>query len=150
MSSQIVLVIPEDHAFIAMVREMGRSLLAHHSASAQDIDDLEIVVGELCANVTRHAHSESGCYRVTLEHLGDHVVLTVADEGHGFDPDHVPPVGEMRLDEDGTMRYGGFGLRLVDGLVDSLEFQRHTRGTTVRVKKRLLNTDARALAACTE
>lgn len=71
MSSQIALVIPEEHAFTGMVRERGRTLLTHHTASAQDIDDLTAVVGELCANVSRHARPESGYYRVTLEHGGD-------------------------------------------------------------------------------
>ncbi len=149
MSSKIALVIPEDHAFIAMVREIGRTLLSHHSAAAQDIDDLEAVVGELCSNVTRHAHSESGCYRVTLEHHGDHIVLTVTDEGHGFDPDQVPPVGTPRMDEDGTVRHGGFGLHLVRNLVDRLEVNPSgPRGTTVRAEKRLRLADARVLASC--
>lgn len=149
MSSQIDLVVPEDHAFVAMVREIGRTLLSHHAASPQDIDDLEAVLGELCANVTRHAHSESGCYRVTLEHRGDSIVLTVADEGYGFDAAQVPPVGEARLNEDGTMRHGGYGLHLVGRLVDHLEFQRsQPRGTTVRAEKRLQKQDTREVAAC--
>jgi len=136
--TQIALIVPEDHAFIAMVREMGRTLLAHHAASAQDIDDLEAVLGELCANVTRHARSEDGCYSVTLEHHGDRVVLTVADQGRGFDPDQVLPVGSPRVDEDGAVRHGGYGLHLVDSLVDSLEFQRSEPcGTTVRAEKRM-------------
>lgn len=149
VSTQIVLVIPEEHSFIAMVREMGRTLLTHHSTSAQDTDDLEVVVGELCANVTSHAHSESGYYRVTLEHHGDHVVLTVADGGHGFDPEQVPPVGTPRVDGDGTVRYGGYGLHLVGSLVDRLEFQRsHPCGTTVRAEKRLQD-NARGTASST-
>lgn len=149
VSSQIALVIPEEHAFIGMVREMGRTLLTHHRASAQDIDDLEAVVGELCANVTRHARSESGCYRVTLEHHGDHVVLTVADQGQGFDPSQVPPVGELRMDEDGAVRHGGFGLHLVGSLVDRLEFQvSEPCGTTVRAEKRLIDGGAGVTAQC--
>lgn len=151
MSSQIALTVPEDHAFIAMVREMGRTLLAHHAASAQDIDDLEAVVGELCANVTRHAHSEGGCYSVTLEHLGDRVVLTVADQGCGFDPEQVPAVGSARVDEDGTVRHGGYGLHLVGSLVDTLEFQRsEPSGTTVRAEKRMRVENTREGASCAE
>jgi len=149
MSSQIALTVPEDHAFIAMVREMGRTLLAHHAASAQDIDDLESVLGELCANVTRHGRSEGGCYSVTLEHLGDRVVLTVADQGRGFDPGQVPAVGSARVDEDGSVRHGGYGLHLVGSLVDILEFHSsEPSGTTVRAEKRMQVETAHEEAAC--
>lgn len=149
--TQIALIVPEDHAFIAMVREMGRTLLAHHAASAQDIDDLEAVLGELCANVTRHAHSEGGCYSVILEHQGDRVVLTVADQGPGFDPKQMQPVGSPRMDEDGTVRHGGYGLHLVNSLVDTLEFQRtHPGGTTVRAEKRMRVENAHEEAAHAE
>lgn len=150
MSSQITLTVPEDHALVAMVREVGRTLLAHHGASTEDIEDLEAVLGELCANVTCHAHSESGCYRVTLEHQGHRVVVTVTDDGRGFDPQRVPPVGTPCLDEDGTERYGGFGLHLVGSLVDRLEIGRsHPRGMTVRAEKRMRAGDAREMARCT-
>ena len=151
MNSRIALTVPEDHAFIAMVREMGRTLLAHHSASAQDIDDLEAVVGELCANVTRHGRSEGGCYNVTLEHLGDRVVLTVTDQGRGFDPDQVPAVGSARVDEDGSGRHGGYGLHLVGSLMDTLEFRSsEPNGTTVRAEKRMQAETTREEAACAE
>jgi len=149
MNSRIALTVPQDHAFIAMVREMGRTLLAHHAASAQDIDDLEAVVGELCANVTRHGRSEGGCYSVTLEHLGDRVVLTVADQGRGFDPDQVPAVGSARMDEDGSGRHGGYGLHLVDSLVDTLEFRiSEPSGTTVRAEKQMRVGDTREGTDC--
>ena len=102
------------------------------------MDDVEAVVGELCANVTRHAHSESGFFHVTLEHHGDHVVLVVADEGHGFDPASLSAVGSERPDETGSVRHGGYGLHLVNTLMDGLEFQTgRPKGMTVRTHKRL-------------
>lgn len=136
---KIALDVPEEHCYIGLVRLIGRALLEHHHAAAQDVDDIETVVGELCANATHHAHSEAGCYQVTLEHRGDHVVLVVADGGLGFDPEDVPPVGTERQTAGGPVRHGGFGLHLVGVLMDAVTFSStEPTGTTVRTEKRLL------------
>ena len=144
MTVRIALDVPEESRYIGMVRKTARMLLEHHRAAEQDIADLEIVVGELCANVTRHAKSETGCFRVEIEHHASHpvshVVLLVKDQGQGFDPDSAPPVGEARLDTDGELRYGGFGLHLVRTLADHVEIQvAPACGTAVRVQKQLLS-----------
>lgn len=134
----VALDIPEEHSYIGLVRQTVRTLLEHHHAAATDIDDVETVLGELCANVTRHAHSECGCYRVTLEHDDSCVVVIVTDQGCGFDPQELPPVGAPRQDADGEVRIGGFGLPLVRALADHVEVRlSHPRGTTVRAEKRL-------------
>lgn len=136
MNVCIALDVPEEHSYIAMVRRIARVVLEQYDHAVPDIDDFEAVLGELCANVTHHAHSERGCYRVTLEHHGDHVVLVVADQGQGFDQQGLAAVGEQRQDMDGTMRHGGFGLHLVRTLSDHVEIgPSFPQGTTVRAEK---------------
>ncbi|MEE3920438.1 ATP-binding protein [Micromonospora sp. BRA006-A] len=51
------------------------------------------------ANTLRHAQAATA--EITLSHLGDRIVLHVADDGRGFDPEDLPAP-----DIDG----GGFGL----------------------------------------
>ena len=137
LTVKIALDVPEEHSYIGMVRQIGRTLLEHHQVIAQDIDDLEVVVGELCSNVTRHARSEAGSFQVILQHHDSHVVLEVVDQGGGFDPQGIPPVGEPREDEDGGLRHGGFGLHLVRTLTDRVDIERSaSSGTTVRAEKR--------------
>ena len=149
MPVKIALDVPEDHSYIRMIRQIGRALLAHHLASEQDIDDLEVVVGELCANVTRHARSASGCYHVSLEHHGDHVVLIVRDEGQGFDPQTTAPVGTERQDEGGPVRHGGYGLHLVGTLTDRMVIHSSSpTGTTVRAEKFLQVRDTKPAPDC--
>ncbi len=135
MSMKIAMDVPEDAAYIGLVRQMGRTLLEPH-ANAQVLNDIELVIGELCSNVTRHARSERGCYRVEMEHRADRFIMLVADEGQGFIARQFSPMGTVTIAEDGTERYGGFGLHLVDSLTDSLEIADNLpRGTTVRVEK---------------
>ena len=78
---------------------------------------------------------------MTLEHHGDHIALTVADRGPGFYIEEIAPVGSLRPDKDETMRYGGYGLQLVDTLADQLHIaSSKATGTTVRVQKCLRQT----------
>ena len=135
---RVSLELPEDYEHVGIGRRMGRAVMEHCQASANDVDDTEIVIGELCGNAARHARSLCGWYGCTIEHHGDHVIVIVIDQGGGLDPSGVAPVGAARLEEDGSERYGGFGPPLVQGLTDQVEFGRsEPHGTTVRAKKLL-------------
>ena len=146
MNLKITLDVPEEEAHLRVIRKIGRTLLEHHDCTAQEADDLELILGELCSNVIRHARSEEGRYHLELECHGDHVVIAVVDRGLGFKADKVPAMGTLRPDRDHTDRYGGFGLHLVCGLSDQVDIQpSQPKGTMVRVLKRLQRAGAPAL-----
>ena len=63
-------------------------------------------------------------------------MVTVVDQGVGFDIDAVALPGSLRHEADGIERYGGYGLLLVKALADHVEFSRsEPQGTTVRAEK---------------
>ena len=145
MNLKITLDVPEEEAHLRVIRKIGRMLLEHHECAAEEADDLELILGELCSNVIRHARSEEGRYCLDLECHEDHVVLVVVDRGVGFDSDKVLPMGTARPDKDHAERYGGFGLHLVRDLADHVDIRpSQPKGTVVRVLKRLRRTDAPA------
>ena len=149
MILRLSLELPEDLSYVRITRTLGRALLEHLQADRADIDDIEMLVGELCGNVIRHAQSVSGRFCVVLEYHNDHVLLMVKDKGQGFAFKDVPAVGTTRADFNGQMRIGGFGLKLVEGLADHLEFRRSDpQGTTVYAEKKLhYRTEDAAVAA---
>ena len=107
MILQLALDLPEDQAYLKLTRIFGRTLLEHMKVCEEDVNDLEIVVGELCSNVVRHACSFEKRFRVVLEYYPDHVVLMVEDHGRGFSFKDVPSVGtRSRADFDGGSRIG--------------------------------------------
>ena len=117
--------LPEDGSFVRITRFLGRSLLEHLRVVESDVTDLEILVGELCTNVIRHARSTEGRFRVVLEYHADRVLLTVEDQGRGLSFKDLPPAGTPRPDTiGGGERIGGFGMGLVRALADRLEFRR--------------------------
>ena len=134
MILRLSLDLPEDGEFVRITRELGRTLLEHLRVEEADISDLEILVGELCTNVLRHADTTDGRFRVVLEYHADRVELLVEDTGEGFSFKDVPEAGTERPDTlMGGERIGGYGMRLVEALADKLEFRRSDpHGTTVR------------------
>ncbi|MES2464798.1 MAG: ATP-binding protein [Armatimonadota bacterium] len=128
-------------AHIPMLRRISREALGSSSASARDVDDLELLIGELAANAVRHARAPY--YRLDLEIYDGLAVVTVTDTGSGFQRDKVPEPGTERLDDgvgldgfDGG-RIGGWGLPMVESLADSVEYlPANPHGTVVRASRR--------------
>jgi serine/threonine-protein kinase RsbW len=133
MILKLALDMPEDVGMVQVARLIARTLLTNMNVDEGDVGDLELLVGELCTNVVRHADSDEQRYRVALEFFANHVELTVEDRGKGFSFKDVPEAGTPRPDTlTGGERIGGFGMRLVEALADRLEFRRSdSQGTTV-------------------
>ena len=139
MILRLSLDLPEDGHYIRTTRLLSRCLLEDLGVTRDIIEDVETIVAELCSNVIRHAPSEAYQYVVVLEYYKPRVVITVTDTGWGFNQTDVHAVGELRPDGFGGMRLGGWGLSLLDGLSDKIDFSTtDPHGTTVRVEKNLI------------
>ncbi len=137
MILKLTLDLPEEQSYLRITRLLGRTLLEHLHTDDQDVDEIELVVGELCANVVRHAHSTDHRFAVVLEYYAEKIVVTVQDKGEGFHIADVAPVGSERADFMGQPdRIGGYGLQLVELMSDRLTFYKtDPQGTTVRAEK---------------
>ena len=149
MILRLSLKLPEDEIYVRTTRLLSRCLLEDIQVDKATISDVESIVTELCSNVVRHARSKATCFEVTLEYYKPKVVITVTDEGEGFVREEVPPAGSMRPDGKGGERLGGWGLALLEGMADKVDFTTtDPHGTTVRVEKKLhYNTEEDASAA---
>lgn len=138
MILRLSLDLPEDEHYVRTTRLLSRCLLEDLKVNITTIDDVETMVAELCSNVVRHANSKATHFLVTLEYYKPKVVITVTDAGEGFIRGDVLPVGAMRSDGKGGQRGGGYGLSLLEGLSDKIDFTTtDPHGTTVRVEKNL-------------
>ncbi len=145
MQLHLSLHLSDDVSHIPMLRRVSREALCSCRVATRDVDDLELLVGELATNAVRHARSPS--FRVDLELYDGLVVVTVTDAGRGFQRGEVPQPGTERLDdglgwrdagEPDGMRFGGFGLPLVETLAEEVEYlSAYPHGTVVRAKLRV-------------
>lgn len=139
MILKVSLDLPGDGTFLRIARRIGHTLLEDLGVVAQDIDDVEFIVGELCTNVVRHAQMTGECrFLLVLDYHADRVAITVEDHGKGFSASDVRAVGSVRPDMEGGDRVGGFGLQLVRQMADHITFESSdSRGTTVFAEKAL-------------
>jgi serine/threonine-protein kinase RsbW len=70
---------------------------------------------------------------VSMENTGTDLIFIVADQGHGFDPDHLPdPSAPENL-----LRGTGRGIFLIRSLMDEVHFRQLHPGTELKLIKHL-------------
>jgi len=94
-----------------------------------------MAVREATVNAVLHGNDYDSTRKidVTLENTGADFIFTVADEGQGFDPDHLPdPLAPENL-----LRGTGRGIFLIRSLMDEVHFRQLHPGTELTLIKHL-------------
>jgi anti-sigma regulatory factor (Ser/Thr protein kinase) len=84
--------IPSDAGYLAVSRQALVGAAAGLPLGDEDIDDLKLVLSEICANAILHAYGgrPDGCIDVTFRRSEREFEVTVADAGPGFPEGRVP------------------------------------------------------------
>lgn len=131
--------LPQAVSYIGHLRRTCRCFLEYLHIGDKDVDDIELILGELATNAVRHAKGIDS-YHVAIEFFDDHAVVIVSDNGINGFPPHLYPSGTARADtlsEMGEDRFGGWGLPLIYSIADQVEIMPTIpNGTTVRAEKR--------------
>ena len=96
----------------------------------------EISMAIIEATINAFEHSESGAGNVEIHFVieSDTLVIKVTDKGKGFDQAKVKiPKIEEKL---GSDHKRGWGLQLIQELMDTVEFESSPEGTTVTMTKK--------------
>lgn len=129
-SDQIEIRIPRRAEFVRIARSAALAVASQMDFTYDIIKDVELVIGEACANAVEHVADES-CDEILVRFsLGDdHLTMEVIDRGQGFDPEGPH---EADLDEP-----GGLGLLVIRQLMDEVTIECNpATGTCVRMVKR--------------
>ena len=117
---------------LSMGRERVLALARALTFTLEDLDDIELAIGEALSNALRH-----GCtgpdsrIAVDCEANEEGLTIRVTDPGGGFDPHAVP------LPAPGILQEGGMGLYFMRMTMDEVHYTFDDRGTTVTLVKRL-------------
>ncbi len=129
----IELEIPASPQYVSLARLITTAIARSLDFGDDKIDDLKIVISEMCTNAIIHCDNREGVLnRIKVRYFpGERdLSIEVEDEGPGFDPECV---GNF---EDGIAAGKGFGIPLIKSLVDEFELNTGPNcGTTVRIKK---------------
>lgn len=107
--------------------------------SPDKVDEVRMAVVEACINAIEHSQADDRSLRLEISVLGDQepqvLRITVQDRGVGFEPRKLvqPKVGG-KLE---APHKRGWGLRIIEGLMDSVRVDSTAEGTSVTMSKGL-------------
>jgi serine/threonine-protein kinase RsbW len=96
---------------------------------------IAMAVREAAINAVLHGNEYDPARQieVSLENTGKDLMITIADQGKGFDPDKVPdPLAQENL-----LRGTGRGIFLIRSLMDEVHFRQLHPGTELTLVKHL-------------
>jgi serine/threonine-protein kinase RsbW len=122
--------VPADLERLAEIRALVREVCTDCAATRSCRDDLVQAVDEAATNIIRHGYrGEPGQIDVTVDLIGDDIVITLEDDAPAFDPTRVaapdlsvPPA---------QRRPGGMGVHLMRLGTDSLEHRPRPGGGNI-------------------
>ncbi|MBA2476733.1 MAG: ATP-binding protein [Actinobacteria bacterium] len=126
------LTIPAKPEYITLCRLALSGLFRLRQASQETLADLKLALTEACSNSVRHAYpGREGTVEVLYDLQDDRLVIEVADDGEGFEP--------QELREDGELTEGGLGIAIIRAVADELELGpgKNGRGSRLRFVKLL-------------
>lgn len=101
--------------------------------SPDKIDAVRHAVVEAFINASEHSHSPDRTVYLTILREPAALRIVVEDRGEGFSPDEVEaPRIEEKLR---AARKRGWGLKIIQGLMDEVEIRSGHDGTTIRMSK---------------
>ncbi|HYG10650.1 MAG TPA: ATP-binding protein [Pyrinomonadaceae bacterium] len=132
---KLQLKLPSRIESIAEAAEAAAGLAQRLNLSEEAAFGLDMAVRESVTNAVLHGNKqdESKQVEVVFEDAGDHIVVTVRDEGAGFDPSSVsdPTAAENLL------KISGRGILFMRSFMDTVEWEPHPAGgTVVRMTKK--------------
>lgn len=125
---------------IPMLPDM--ELTAAHTAEAMarfieldegEIEEVKTALIEACINAIEHSRSEDGRLQIDFEITAGALTILIADRGHGFDVEAVRE--ELRRRRQRGERQRGWGLFLMEELVDEVDVESARDGTTITLVK---------------
>lgn len=124
--------VPAQPAFVGVARSVVAAV-----ASALDgiddgrLEDLRVAVSEACTNAVEAHRRDAVDERIVVRCIttDDHLEVRIEDSGSGFDADLVPAPPGPDAPPNASER--GWGIQLIQALVDDVTFRQTGEGTAV-------------------
>lgn len=121
----VSLVLPSSAEYVMLARLVAGQVGRLAGFEPEDVYDLKLAVTEAVTNVIRHTTVDT--YEVEYRVIGRTVEVTVTDTGGGFKRSDLAGVPDEQ---------GGFGLTVIENLVDELVLDSKGDGTRMKMVRR--------------
>ena len=128
-SNKDELIITSDFAHLERVEKFIYMLCKKAKLTDDQTDNMAIAITELVNNGIIHANKQDPNKNVTIqvEYRKDRVIVTIIDEGDGFNPEEI----DNPTDPENLWKQNGRGVFLVKNLIDEVEIVSSSGGTKV-------------------
>ena len=110
------LTIPARPEYITLSRLALAGLSRVRAFPDETLADLKLALTEACSNSVRHAYENGeGHVDISFELRNDRLIVEVADDGSGFEPDKAGKSDDEELSE------GGLGIAIIRSIADQVE-----------------------------
>ena len=133
-SGDVDLVIPMIPEMELTASKTAEAVGAFMELDEDSIDEIKLALIEACINAFEHSGSEDRRVSIKFE-IGDgDLTIQIMDRGQGFDLRQVrDKLGQRH--EDGKRRRG-WGLKIMEGVMDDVHVESGAAGTTITMVKR--------------
>ncbi|RLL42146.1 anti-sigma B factor RsbW [Oceanobacillus piezotolerans] len=136
--------VPAKAEYVGVVRLSLSGIANRMGFSYEDIEDLKIALSEAITNAVTHAYEEEENSGIAIAFgiYEDRLEIMVADHGGSFDLDEIKNNTGPYKENDSieTVREGGFGLFLINALMDEVQINNND-GVIVLMTKYLNETE---------
>ena len=123
------LTIPAKPEYITLSRLALAGLARVRPLADETLADLKLALTEACSNSVRHAYEDGeGHVDISFELRDDRLIVEVADDGTGFEPEP-----SATLDEE-TLTEGGLGIAIIRSIADEVEIGGRPNGKGSRLR----------------
>ena len=129
-SRTVRLTIPAKPEYITLSRLALSGLSRVRPLAEETLADLKLALTEACSNSVRHAYDNDGGHvSISFELQDDRLIVEVADDGMGFEPETSRSNGdESELSE------GGLGIAIIRSIADEVEIGGGANGRGSRLR----------------
>jgi serine/threonine-protein kinase RsbW len=129
-SRTVRLTIPAKPEYITLSRLALTGLTRVRPLPEETLADLKLALTEACSNSVRHAYGDDGGHvSISFELWEDRLIVEVADDGAGFEPDTAGRNGD-----DAELSEGGLGIAIIRSIADEVEIGGGANGRGSRLR----------------
>lgn len=118
------------------VSSLATALANSINLKPDKVDEIKMAIIEACLNSFEHSKSNDQMVHVRFLVKPKELEITVRDNGHGFDPSKIkkPDIAKKMTDPSEGKR--GWGLQIIESLMDSVNIESSVNGTRIIMTKR--------------
>ena len=131
---KVELTIPIIHDMELAATKTAVVVAKHMGLDDEKSAEISMALIEATINAFEHSNSQAGNVEIHFVIQRDTLLITVTDQGKGFDKSKVKiPKIEEKLSSDFKR---GWGLQLIQELMDTVKYESSEEGTTVTMTKK--------------